>query len=279
MKKCIAIVIALTITLSSSLFAWVNDDVKVSGEINGWADGTMSHDSLGTEVWEVTIQATADDSSMEYLYQNWGYGNKWTDASSTALDTVANVTFHNDGGGANDVLANVVNGNYYTFRFLDSDYADSKAAVMETSSQPSSITGVGDTANPQREVQAEVATTVTITLNQNKVSEEKVYVRYTSNNWVSSTFVLATGNTNIWEADIPGMPGSEVNTTTAEYYVLTTTLSPGTDLSDNTDLVTLSHDTDGGSNYPLYVIPEPGTGIWIIGILATRYIVRKRRRA
>ena len=264
MKKLITLALCFMLLLTSSALSWVNDDVKVDGEINSWSDSTMSKDDLGTEVWKITIQASADDSSMEYLYQNWSYGNKWTDASPTAKDSVANVTFHNDGGGANDVLANVANGNYYTFRFLDSGYADSKGLVMETSSQPSLITDVSDTANAQREVQSGVATTVTITLNQNKVSEEKIYVRYTSNNWTSSSFVLATGDTNIWEADIPGMTGSAANTTTADYYVLTTTLSSGSELSDNADLVTISFDNNSGNNYALYVIPEPMTILFLL---------------
>ena len=262
MKKFIVIMIALAIASSTSLFAWVDDDVKVSGEINGWADGTMSKDTLGTEIWEVTIQATADDASMDYLYQNWSYGNKWTDADSTALDSVANVTFN---GTTDDVLVNVVNGNYYTFRFLDSGYADSKGVVMETSAQPIFINSVTEpvTSNENQ------AVVVGITLSASKSAEENIYVRWTTNSWTSDDTSAASGAGTAYSASIPGMPHGTV----VDYYVLSTTMTATSPLAD-ADLVTLSFDNNGGDNYKTtVVVPEP-TSIFLIflglGILRFR---------
>ena len=258
MKKLIVIV--LTIILSSSLFAWV-DHMNYRGNLNDWGETSMSKCALtAVEIWELTLQSPSS-ASNEFKFANYDWNNTWTSGGSLNTDTKATFT-HNSGD--NTIINGMEDNKYYIFRIKDNGYANTDAIVMETSSQPSSITDVSDTANAQREVQSGVATTVTITLNQNKVSEEKVYVRYTSNNWADSTLLLATGDTNIWEADIPGMTGSAANTTTAEYYVLTTTLSSGTALSDNTDLATLSHDNNSGANYKLYVIPEPSTVLFLL---------------
>jgi len=253
-------IITLALISSTSLFAWV-DHMNYRGNLNSWGETSLSKSDLTTvDIWEITIQSPSADSN-EFKFANYGWNNSWTSGGSLNTDTKATFTFNS---GGNTIINGMEDNKYYIFHFKDNGYANTDAIVMETSSQPSSITDVSDTANAQREVQANVATTVTITLNQNKVSEEKVYVRYTSNFWASSTLLLATGDTNIWEADIPGMAGSGVNVTTAEYYVLTTTLSSGSDLSDNTDLVTINFDNNSGPNYRLYVVPEPTAILFLL---------------
>ena len=245
------IIIVLTIASSTSLFAWV-DHMNYRGNLNNWGETALSKSSLtAVEIWEITLQSPSS-SSNEFKFANNGWNDTWTSGGSLNTDTKATFTWK---GSGNTIINGMEDNKYYIFRLKDNGYANTDAIVMETSSQPSSISGVSDTANAEHKVQSDVAITVTVTLNQDKVSEEKVYVRYTSNNWTSSACILATGDTNIWKADIPGMSGSEANVTTADYYVLTTTLSSG--VNDNADLVTISFDNDSGNNYPIYVVPEP----------------------
>jgi hypothetical protein len=88
--------------------------------------------------------------------------------------------------------------------------------------------------------------TINITLSAAKCAEENIYLRYTTNNWASSNWVLASGSGTNYTASIPG----QSNGTLVSYYILTTTLShPAWDLDNYPDLMTLNYDTNSGYNY------------------------------
>ena len=104
--------------------------------------------------------------------------------------------------------------------------------------------------------------TVTATLNGNLNSGQGVYLRYSSNNFETSTVVQMNGSNTTFTAEIP----SSVNTATANivYYVFTSGNSgPAADGSD-ADLFTINQNNNNGSNYS-YTVQNWTTaqaGVW-----------------
>ena len=103
---------------------------------------------------------------------------------------------------------------------------------------------------------------INITLSANKSTEEKVYLRYTTDDWLSDSFILATGSGSSFSANIP----SQTNGKEVKYYVFTTTLSHvnGNDLDSYPDLMTINYNNNSGNFYN-YTVSNPrskGNGNW-----------------
>ncbi|OHD57385.1 MAG: hypothetical protein A2Y33_07835 [Spirochaetes bacterium GWF1_51_8] len=117
--------------------------------------------------------------------------------------------------------------------------------IMTISASPITISAVSaGTVLPQSNV------SINLTLSGSKCAEEAVYVRYTTNNWTSSSFVQASGSGTAYSAVIPAMPGGTV----VRYYALTTSASSG-DLAANPDLLCISINNNGAANYS-YTVPK-----------------------
>jgi len=83
---------------------------------------------------------------------------------------------------------------------------------------------------------------ISLTLSATKCIEENVLVRYTTNNWSSSSIISASGIGTSYTATIPKQSAG----TTVNWYALTSTLSnPTIDI----DFLTLSAMNNDGSNY------------------------------
>ena len=112
---------------------------------------------------------------------------------------------------------------------------------METSASPISVSSVslGQITSTQFNV--------SITLSGSKSSEERIYVRYTTDNWSTSKHVLATGSGTSYSATVP-------TTSNTIFYVLTTTVNLGTDnstFSGDYDMTTINLNNNSGNNYTL----------------------------
>ena len=127
--------------------------------------------------------------------------------------------------------------------------------IMTLSASPVSVPNVSqvgtDIGGGNYQISSTMAQTVDITISQAKSSEEKIYLRYSNDNWTTNNWILATGSGTSYTAIIPG----QVNGTTVSYYVLTTTLthSAGNELDQYPDLLTLNYNTNGGANF-IYTI-------------------------
>ncbi|MEZ4910751.1 MAG: alpha-amylase family glycosyl hydrolase [Saprospiraceae bacterium] len=81
---------------------------------------------------------------------------------------------------------------------------------------------------------------------------QKVFLRYTTNNWTSSSIVSMNGIGTLFSCQIP----AQAVGTTVEYYVLTS--SPTVSLtSSNADFFTFNGNTNNGSNYTYTVTASP----------------------
>ncbi len=132
----------------------------------------------------------------EWLFTSGPSGSPWNNkwgGVTVSLNTIQTYTF----GGANN-SATITSGKYYTLNWKDNGYGNTEAIFMETSGNPVSISSVVD--NNQG---AGVNDTVTVTLSGTPSTEEKVYLRYTTDSWSTHKFVLATGSGTTWKAVIP----------------------------------------------------------------------------
>jgi pullulanase len=115
---------------------------------------------------------------------------------------------------------------------------------------PESISGVSrDPASPS----SADAVTVTLTTASAPPAEQTFFLRYTTNNFSTSTVVQMTGSGTSRSATIPAQSAS----TNVIYYVFssanTTSIAPA-----DADLMAINADTNGGSNYNYTVTAPPG---------------------
>jgi len=162
--------------------------------------------------------------------------NSWGDVT-VSMNVLQNYTI----GTLNNNTITVSDGKYYTVNFKDNNYTNTDAIWMETSALPCSILTVTQSPLPGSVTSAD-SVTVTITLNTSKSTEENIYVRYTTDNWFSSSLreVSCVGTTGT--AKIPPQIGG----TPVSYYVFSTTLSNPT---SDFDMVTINHNNNNGLNY------------------------------
>ena len=97
-------------------------------------------------------------------------------------------------------------------------------------------------------IYAAQAVTVTANLNGDFASGQSAYLRYTTNNWASSTILEMTGSGTSYQATIPGSanaPGA-----TIQYYCFTSGNALSSNIaSDEADWYTINLNNNGGANY------------------------------
>lgn len=240
MKKATVTIVSLFLLSISSVliaqpsgYAWIAEFDNSYGSTR-----TFNLNAAANGYHLLTVQATSADD--EYVIEWDTFNNKWRNGS-TPIDTEFTLT-HGGSGLSNGVMASAVTiGNYYTFVIQGLDYSDRTAIVMETSASPIEISSssVNTVTND--------SIFVDITLSASKSSEEKIYLRYSTDNFSTSKHVLATstGGGSGYQAAVPF-------TSDITYYILSTTVDLGDDnttYSGDYDLVTLDLLNNGGSNY------------------------------
>jgi hypothetical protein len=153
-------------------------------------------------------------------------------------------------------LPAVTAGNYYTFNVTNSGpVTNNNMSVLETVYNPATITSV--TQSPAT-VGGTVSPTVTVVMSAAPSVGENVFVRYSTDNFVTSTlvqlsFVAATGTASI-PAQAAGL--------TVRYYVYSspkTSAQIGTDVTTYGqtahDMATLNLNNNAGANYSYLVLP------------------------
>jgi GH15 family glucan-1,4-alpha-glucosidase len=172
---------------------------------------------------------------------NWGGGAVVTVDGTTSLGSV----------GANATVT-VTNGSYYSFRTLNPPASSTATlAVMKTSARPVSVSRSGQSPAIPSSSQA---VSINITLSASKSAEEHIYVRWTTNNFSTSTITEATGSGTGYSATIPALPVSAA----VKYYVFSSTATTGGALNPGTaDSLTLNLDSNGGNNFSYTVSSAP----------------------
>jgi Bacterial Ig domain len=254
MKKII-IILVLAAMIISPVFA----QYYVRGTHNAWgtSGGELALKSGlgGDQYYGVTI-ALADSNVFKIANDDWSA--QWSN-HVTSFDTTTVMSWF----GSNAywvspplpfVHISVKNPNNYL-------NVDLPVGIMALSSDTiTTISSVSDDHSLNASENDSV--TVTITTSQPLLPEEKLYVRYSVNNWNASDVVLASGSDTTYTATIVPFVCDSVS-----YYILTTTLdweSANINAFDP-DLLTLAYETNSSQNYKYYVYNNTAPQIYIIG--------------
>ncbi|MBI3235745.1 MAG: hypothetical protein HYZ42_17200 [Bacteroidetes bacterium] len=151
--------------------------------------------------------------------------NKWNNVT-VIIDSLQSYTK----GGSTDNQMTVSNGKWYTVNFEDKGYANTRAIFMETSQKPATIDSISKMAGYILQSQP---ATIAVYLSDSLAPEEKVYIRYTTDHWATSSIILATDSGTIAYAQMPSFNATD----TVYYYAFTSTK---TNITSNFGLYTLN---------------------------------------
>lgn len=225
--------IAFMLIIGISCFAqiWQPEGLNMPGVWNGWANPPVANSPLGSEFqvtgggvkkltdgttrWKTTFTGL---SGGEFLFTSGGgnpWANKWCEVNVT-MNALQNYVFQ--GGPNNNITCNPAK--YYTMQWKDNGYSNTQAIFMETSAAPITISSTSQSPTIGNVTPSDPVV-VTINLSASKSAEEIVYVRYTTDSYVTSTMLTATGSGTSYSATIPAQPDG----TTIQYYAMTSTVS------------------------------------------------------
>ncbi len=237
--------------------SWTNPPtVMALANGNQTTGGKITKITTGTPRWQTTIHVAESGGDItggtyEWLFTSGPsdnyFSNKWAGVSIT-MNTLQTYTFNT---GANNNIT-VSNGKWYTVNWEDKGYTNTRAIFMETSEKPAAILTVsqaGESGAGGSYVTENLIDTVFITTDKVLSPEETLYIRYGVNGFETDGFVRAVQDeeTNYYAI----LPNNAALGDTIHYYALTSTLefTPGGDLDNNPDLLTLAWNTNGGTNW------------------------------
>ncbi len=221
-----------------------------------------------TTVWTTTLAVANTGGDLtaggyEFVFSSGPSGNPYSNTwknVAVSMNTIQIYTFH---GASNNVIA-LTNDKWYVMNWEDNGYVSTSAIFMELSASPVTIISVEQTGNLDGGTYYAPDTDRDIDIEIDKAlsAEENIYLRYSTDSWVSSGFVAATGSVTTYTATIP----AQSEGTVVSYYVFTTTVDAAAkgDLEDNPDLCTIDYDDNSGSKYT-YAVTGPrsiSTGSW-----------------
>jgi hypothetical protein len=236
------------------------------GAWNSWTNSTamggdfdLQKSTEGSERWTTSFQysGATGSNAFKFVSTSFGdpWGNQWAGNTAVALNAVSNFIYGTPSDPDNTII--VTNGKWYNVVFEDIGYVNTRAVFSETSSQPVTIANI---------IQSPVLVTnlepVTISAGLSALpsTEEKFYLRYSVDNWLTSAILpMATDAASI-NAIIPG----QVTSTLVEYYIFSSVFSnPVADI----DLITLRKNNNGGSNFSYTVdqVIECNAQVGLIG--------------
>ncbi|MBU0764480.1 MAG: hypothetical protein KJ607_06575, partial [Bacteroidetes bacterium] len=252
------------LVVTSFLFATVFNSLaqpnRLEGDFgSGWTPFVLQDRGAAMGV---TVQASST-ATVNFIFNNsaTGYDPKW--CGSNAPDQLRVVNTYLAGaayycsscGWDADLQVAVTNTNYYTFVIGKNSTGNNDMSILETTYDPAAVDSVSCPSGP---VDENNPVTVTVRLDGSKHPDQKVFIRYTTDNWASSYFIQVpsfdvqlTGT-----ADIPGQSSG----TQVQYYALSTNQ---TSLDHATcDYFTLNLNHNSGINYTYDVAAS--TGITIV---------------
>lgn len=230
------------------------DGVRMPGSWNGWANTTgmggpfdLQVINQGTLRWQTIFQFTGISGVQEFKFVSTAFGdpwgNQWAANTNVILNQLNTFVYGTPSDPNNKVVLN--SGKWYTVIFEDKGYVSTRAIFMETSAQPVEIVTV---SRQPLLVDPGQPAIITAQLSGNPSSEEKFYLRFTTDNWATSSQVSMTLTGTQASATIPGYPDG----TQIKYYVYSSTLtSPVADY----DLVTLRKNDNSGQFFS-YTVGE-----------------------
>ena len=218
----------------------------VRGDINGWTtnNGTMTSDTSFGNIFKVTIRANTNAATAQFKFDrtgdwstNWGSGTGSTNATKNS--TMGFARF--DGGSMGNLnYSGQTANNYYSFNLGgQSDWWDREYVIMETQNTPVTIPAVTFSA-----LASTGAVPVSVKSSATPGAGERIWVRFSTNNFSASTLLPSTGSGTNYTVNLPARSSG----TRAYFYVLTSTM-PSNVITANYDLNTLRGNNNANANY------------------------------
>jgi hypothetical protein len=245
------------------------EGVNMPGAWNGWTNlptnnlalanpnqvsgGRLVKITQGQPRWQTIFSVAASGGDLvggtyEFLFSSGPSGSPWNNTwknSSFTMNTLTSLTFNS---GANSSIT-ISNGKWYTMNWIDAGYTNTQAIFMETSAQPVALSSaIQSPTNGSVESSSDVV--VTVTASAAPSTEELVYVRYSTDAFVTSTLAPVTFTGTSGTATIPAQAAA----TTVQYYVFSTTVS--SPAAADVDKVTIRTLTNSGANFN-YTVNSP----------------------
>lgn len=266
------LILLLLLTGSSALAQTIfgPEGMNIPGSYDGWSNpptvnaiagiqkvgGTFLMDSLlATRRYTTVIHVDASGADLiggayQWLFTSGPSGGEFSNKWGGVTVSMDNIQNYSIGGADNNVT--LTDGKYYTVNFKDVGYTNTTAIWIETATLPVAITSVTQSP-PAGSVPASTPVTVTVVTNDVKSSEENVYVRYSTDNFSTSSLATVSFVGTSGTASIPGQSAG----TTVKYYAFST---KATSPSSDHDMLTLRYRNNNGANYS-YTIPAPNYNI------------------
>ncbi len=223
---------------------------------DGWGIGWSTTDYWsGTgfgSTFGKTYQNTSGAGNRYFrLYTDWGgntreHGPSGTSDVQISINTATNLETWGSSGKAYFINVAGSSGAYnYIFRTKYGDGISNTPQLIVFQIQGAIRTVTGVTQNPiANNVGISDPVTITASLDGNLNGGQNVYLRYTTDNWSTSSIINMTGSGTTYQATIPGEQASA----TVKYYVFTSgnglTITP-----QNADWFSINGNTNNGNNY------------------------------
>lgn len=241
--------IVMTLILCAALLGAVAQPVaasgeQVKGELNAWGTWAMTGSLGGTYIYTSGQITAANDTASEFKffkdtnlwYSNGSFKNFGDIYEGMNTSTGANMSF------------NHIQNSYYVFKWNAND----RGVVFQLNNPPSNITNVSQA--PASPTSAD-AVTITATLSAALPAGQAAWLRYAINgNWGASTVNKMSCTGTGCTATIPAQ-----STGTAVAYYVFTSGDVASIASGDADLMTITYNTNGGSNYAYTVTGGPLT--------------------
>ena len=239
-RRLFLLLCVVSLSATDKLLAWSADQIDFPGDVQGWSLGSDSTKYTGpdgsTEWFRYQFAAGSDDADYNFKMVT---GNNWDQDYGGNLafpkNNIGVVYYQQANDSASKLSGGAINGKRYVFTVKNPGLANTYLSVMELSGAITAISSVS---------RNESTGLITVNLSQTPAAEEKVFIRYTSDNWVTSSYVQATVSGSSATATILPLENGK----TYAWYALTTTASAG-DLAASPDLLALSWNNNNGSNY------------------------------
>lgn len=224
------------------------DGLRMPGSWNNWVNDPemggpfdLQKVNTGTPRWTTTFQYTGNQGfdAFKFVSTSFGnpWGNQWAGNVSMTVNSLQPLTYGTPSDPDNNI--SLVQNRWYTVVFEDSGYANTRAIFMETSTEPAGIAGVMQ--NPVV-VSSTDLVEVSASLSAMPSPEEYFYLRYTTDNWATSSLITMNISGSSLTGSIPAQPSQ----TEVTYYIFSTVAeSPAADF----DLLTLQMANNNGQNY------------------------------
>ena len=232
--------------------SWTNPPVNnvVLVNPNQFAGGQLVKITTGQYRWQTIFSVATSGGNIvggtyDFKFSSGPSGTPWFNqwgGTTVAMNSLQSYTFGEQSFPPGNNTVTVNNDKWYSMNFVDNGYTNTQAIFMETSAQPVALISTSQSPTNGNITSADPVT-VTLNASASPSAEEKIYVRWSVDNFASSSLGLLSFTGSTGTAVIsPQAPSTQVS-----YYFFSTTLNapPVADV----DKVTIRFLNAGGGNF------------------------------